>query len=316
MIWLTWRQHRVQFLSGAVVLAVLALAAYLTRMQITDFSRDSGLTSCLASGGDCVTIAHSFDQRFTGWLNTARFLIVLPLLIGFFWGAPLVAREFEQNTHRLVWNQTIGRARWLSIKLGIMILATALIAGVTSLLLAWWFKPFQDATALGRVTPDAFDLVGIAPIGYALFAVSLGVAAGAVLGRSLLAMGVTLIGFVTVRFAVSGLRVHFMPTLSTTYPVGGTGTKTTDKAWVISRGYVDGQGDRVSLTAADRLCRRTAADYEGTLRCLRERGFKHLDKYHPDNHFWSLQAVETAVFSGLAVLLFAFTIYWIMRRFG
>ena len=37
---------------------------------------------------------------------------------GVFWGAPLVARELEAGTHRLVWNQSVTRTRWLAIKLG------------------------------------------------------------------------------------------------------------------------------------------------------------------------------------------------------
>jgi hypothetical protein len=316
VIWLTWRQHRTQFLSGVAVLAALAVIAYLTRSQMTGFSTDNGLNACLASHGDCSTISHDFEDRFTSLLNSARFLNVLPLLVGFFWGAPLIARELEQNTHRLVWNQTTGRARWLSVKLVVMAVVTALVAGIMSLLMSWWFEPFQKAIALGRVTPDAFDLIGIAPIGYALFAVALGAAAGTVLGRSLPAMGITLVGFAAARFAVAGQRVHFMPTLKATWPVGQTAAKGADKSWVVSSGYVDQQGHGYSLSAADRLCRHNAADYQGTLKCLSDHGLRRMSEYHSDSQFWSLQAIETGIFVGLAIVLFAFTIYWVMRRFG
>ena len=33
-----------------------------------------------------------------------------------FWGAPLVARELEAGTHRLIWNQSVTRTRWLVTK--------------------------------------------------------------------------------------------------------------------------------------------------------------------------------------------------------
>ena len=42
----------------------------------------------------------------------------MPALIGAFWGAPLITREFEAGTFRLAWNQSVTRARWLAIKLG------------------------------------------------------------------------------------------------------------------------------------------------------------------------------------------------------
>ena len=35
-------------------------------------------------------------------------------MIGAFWGAPMVARELETGTHRLVWNQSVTRTRWLA----------------------------------------------------------------------------------------------------------------------------------------------------------------------------------------------------------
>ena len=35
-----------------------------------------------------------------------------------FWGAPLLAREFETGTFRLAWTQSVTRTRWLAVKLG------------------------------------------------------------------------------------------------------------------------------------------------------------------------------------------------------
>jgi hypothetical protein len=34
-------------------------------------------------------------------------MYLAPLLIGAFWGAPMIARELEAGTHRLVWNQSV-----------------------------------------------------------------------------------------------------------------------------------------------------------------------------------------------------------------
>ena len=54
-------------------------------------------------------------------------LAVVPAVIGVFWGAPLVARELETGTHRLAWNQSVTRTRWLAAKLGVAVLATAVV---------------------------------------------------------------------------------------------------------------------------------------------------------------------------------------------
>jgi len=34
-------------------------------------------------------------------------LLAAPALIGMFWGAPLIAREFETGTFRLAWTQDV-----------------------------------------------------------------------------------------------------------------------------------------------------------------------------------------------------------------
>ena len=44
---------------------------------------------------------------------------VVPAVIGIFWGAPMIAREIEAGTYRLVWTQSITRTRWLVSKLGV-----------------------------------------------------------------------------------------------------------------------------------------------------------------------------------------------------
>jgi hypothetical protein len=314
VIWLTWRQHRIQFLSALAVLVVLVGVTYVSRTQMTTFARSNGLTGCLASGRDCSTFSQDFEQHFTGTLNSVIFLNLLPLLVGFFWGAPLLAHELEHNTHRVAWTQTVSTARWLTVKLATIIGATVLAAGAMALMMSWWFQPFQQAAATSRISPDAFGLVGIVPIGYALFALALGVAAGVVVGRVVPAMGVTLVGFTLVRLSVSKLRSHFVPTMKAVYPVGGSGGRVGGKSWVISSGYTDGLGHHYSLGAADRLCRSDAADYQATIRCLRGHGLQRTDIYHPDRQFWPLQGIETSIFIILAIALIAFATYWTLRQ--
>jgi hypothetical protein len=166
----TWLQFRTQVAVAAGAIALLAVAAAgLLR-------RDDG------------------SARL--WLGVL--VLVAPALIGMFWGAPLVAREFEDGTFRLAWTQSVTRTRWMAVKLAVVGLASMGAAGLLSLVVTWWSSPLDRADLNQFAT---FDQRGIAPIGYAAFAFTLGVLAGALIRRTLPAMFVTLAVFVTVRLA-------------------------------------------------------------------------------------------------------------------
>ncbi len=152
MVWLTWRQHRLQLACAAGLLALLAAVTAVVGARMSDFFHSSGLDACLAGGGDCQVLSLEFRERYSGLLNGLVYLNALPLLVGLFWGAPLLARELEHGTHRLVWTQTAGRGRWLAVKLAALIAATVLVAVAASLLLSRWFTPFER---LDTLSPSA-----------------------------------------------------------------------------------------------------------------------------------------------------------------
>ena len=86
----------------------------------------------------------------------------------------------------------------------------------------WWYAPLNAATG-ERFQWLIFDQQGSVPVGYALFAFALGVLAGAITGRTLRAMAVTVVGFLVVRFAVAvWLRPHYLAALERKYPVMGS----------------------------------------------------------------------------------------------
>jgi len=129
-------------------------------------------------------------------------LLVLPALLGAFWGAPMIARELETGTFRLAWTQSVTRQRWLAVKLGLAGLASMVVAGLLSLILTLWFSPI-DQVQLNRLSPAMFGVRGITPIGYAAFAFALGVTAGAFIRRTIPAMAATLVVFTGIRLAFS-----------------------------------------------------------------------------------------------------------------
>jgi ABC-type transport system involved in multi-copper enzyme maturation permease subunit len=165
VIWLTWRQFRAPAAVGAA--ALLAIATGLVVLG-TDL-RDSPAANL---------------PRYEGVLYLLdALLLVTPGVLGVFWGAPLVTREFEAGTHRLVWNQSITRRRWLAVKLGLVGLASMAVAGVLSLLLTWAASPY-DAVAADRFTGLVFGARNIAPVAYAAFAFALGAVLGLLVRRT------------------------------------------------------------------------------------------------------------------------------------
>ncbi len=95
--------------------------------------------------------------------------LAVPGLIGMFWGAPLIAREFETGTFRLAWTQGVTRTRWLAAKLSVAGLAAIAASELFSLMLNWWASPIHKA---GVATPftsgiSSSYISGAAPAGYA-----------------------------------------------------------------------------------------------------------------------------------------------------
>jgi len=131
MIWLVWRQHRQQALFALLGLAALAAFLVPTGIQMHDAFERAGLPGCLraaasveyvqvVNGADqapdpvstCQDLAAQFAGRFGSRGAIGILLWFLPLFVGLFWGAPLIARELEHGTHRLVWTQGVSRRRW------------------------------------------------------------------------------------------------------------------------------------------------------------------------------------------------------------
>ena len=324
MTWLVWRQHRQQALAAVVALLAVALFLVPTGRQMRAAFDDLGLGTCLratpqtelvTADTGCLPLSEEFSGRFQSLGLVSLLLLFLPALVGLFWGAPLVARELEHGTHRLVWTQGATRLRWATVKLGLVGGGVVLVAAAYTLLVGWWIAPLNDATGY-RFTWLFFDQQGPVLVGYALFALALGVLTGTLTGKVLPAMAVTLGGFLATRVAVALLlRPRFLPPLRRAYPVvGATPTESNPLIgdWVISRGVYSAQGVKLTPgSGAQALCDQTAA-----ARCIAEYGVGayNQDLFQPADRFWLFQGIETALFVALAVVLVLVAIHLIRRR--
>lgn len=222
MIWLTWRQFRAAATVMAAALAALAVTLVLTGPGLAD-DYSGGIAACAGESGGCADFVERFyrDNR-AAFLAVTAVALLLPAAIGLFWGAPLVARELEADTHRLVWGQSITRARWLAVKLGLVGLAAVAAAGLCSLAVSWWAGPVDKAAAADfpRMAPLVFDARGIVPVAYAAFAFALGVAVGMVVRRTLPAMALTLVAFAVVQIVTPlVVRPHLIPPIRSTLEI-------------------------------------------------------------------------------------------------
>ncbi|MFC0038208.1 ABC transporter permease [Actinomadura rayongensis] len=215
MIWLTWRQFRASAATAAALLAALAAVLALTGPGMAD-DYAAGVAACKRRPGGCGNFYQDFyHAHMAAFFGVTVVVLLLPALLGLFWGAPLITRELETGTHRLVWNQSVTRTRWLTVKLVLVGLGATAAAGIGSLAVTWWAGPVDGSAARNipsfpRMGPLLFDARGLVPVAYAAFAFLLGVAAGTVVRRTLPAMAVTLAVFVVVQLALPLLvRPHY-----------------------------------------------------------------------------------------------------------
>ncbi|WP_439382888.1 transporter [Amycolatopsis lexingtonensis] len=315
MTWLTWRQFRVPALSVFAVLLVIGVVLAIT-------------------GPDLVGRTNFSDQD-TLFGGTILVLYLLPAAIGVFWGVPMITRELESGTHSLVWNQTVTRKRWLTTKLGFGLLVAMVAAGLLGWAVSWWASPIDalaatqtDRGMLSRIAPVVFGARGIVPIGYAAFALALGVAVGMLLKRTVAAMAVTLVVLAGVLLLVpSFVRPYLLPPQTMTVAIVGEditnitgddthgileiGTRNPAGAWVLANETVDANGNVASpLPDFVQSCapqRGQGPPERGSMEaCMSQlgtHGYQQRLTYQPGSRFWPLQWLELALYLAMTALL-------------
>jgi len=297
MTWMTWRQYRGAATVGAVMLAAIAAALVWLGVTARSKVRHYGLTTCLHNGTDCTT-AIAYLQRQYHWLPpVAASLFALPLLAGMFWGAPLIAREIETGTYRLVWTQSISRLRWISTKLALVLGVTATATLALSMLAVWAFQPLIPVLG-NRFRGGWFDVQGIVPAAYMLFALALGICMGAVWRKTIPAMATTIVGFAAVRTPIHILRRHLLspsikavvvPTPNTIVNASASGLGPGD--WIFSQTPIG------APTSGPPTNGPPATIYH----------------YIPAGRFWTLQSIEAAIFVVLTAALVAVCLTVVVR---
>jgi hypothetical protein len=327
MTWLVWRQHRNQAYLAAAALAALAVVLLITGRQLAS-QYQSALAACGASHS-CGNLSSTLTLGTPLLSLLVTLTVVVPCLFGVFWGGPLVAREFETGTIQFAWTQSITRRRWLTAKVGWALLAAAAWGGAVSALVTWWSGP-ANALNQQNFQPGQFDIQGIVPVGYAVFAVALGITAGALLRRTLAAMAVTIGVFTFLRLVIGqDLRSRYLTAVTILNEFGHRFRTPTGAYWLVSQGAIGPGGhlltarplsgvslNGVPLSEMPRACQTTAFQAPSSLpSCLIGHGYRgFFTRYQPAGRYWAFQGIETGIFVVLAAALIAVTAIVVLRR--
>lgn len=328
MIWLTWRQSRLETLTGGIALVLLAAFLLWTGHEMASAYHDAGLPTCVAtqaSDEGCWSAASAFLDRYGHLTGLASWLNFLPFLLGLLLAAPAVL-DLEQGTYRLAWTQSVTRGRWLAAKIAFGLGIAVGVSAALVVLWTWWRGPF-DALR-GRFEPgSAFDFEGTVPIAYAVFAFALCLAVGTLLRRTIPTVGIGLAAFLAVRVGVENLlRPHYRTPVrllwDPTSPTPAAAlTKFGNGDWVISQVFTDAAGRTLSLGDPNVLACMDAARLDGPKgnkttfgACLHDHGIMNAMVCQPAHRFWTFQGIETALFLGFAAALLALTAWWVTRR--
>jgi hypothetical protein len=358
VIRLSWLQFRTQAVVASAGLAIVAVVLAITGPHLADFYR-TAVATCKPQPpwqeaapflkhphepfglNNCQVLVAAWRGRYDILVQSlSAIVLVIPALIGLFWGAPLVARELETGAFRLAWTQSVTRGRWLAVKLALAGLSSMAVAGLLSLMVTWWFSPLDRTDASQFST---FSERGIAPVGYAAFGFVLGVTAGLLIRRTVPAMAAAVLPYIGVRFAVTALRPHFMSPVTVAeklphdlnvaqvgldaWPTYWSGN------WVVASNTLTTSGrpvSQASLAASPGIQHKPAQSnpnpnsFTDFIKAENSWTVHHtypymaqlreILTYQPASRYWAFQGIETGIFLALAAALALACFWWLRRR--
>lgn len=348
MIRFAWRQFRFPAVSIAALLVAVAVVFLITGPHLADLYTQ--LKHCTTQS-DCAflsTTIMSQDSKIADF--TTAISLVLPAVLGIFWGAPLIARELETGTYRLAWTQGVTRSKWIVCKNVVVGVASMLAAGLMAWMLTWWASPI-DAVNANRFGTQVFDTRYIAPIAYAAFAFAVGVSAGVLWRRTLPAMASTLVVYVTTRTLFTQyLRPHLLSPKRVVGNIsqGGAygfqqtpsglqflvGSPSRPNALVFNSYMVGKHGAGVTSqwlatncpklllhgpqpsgnTSVGIKSKKSIPDaFDECVHTIAHH-FHEVLVFQPAGRFWTFQWIEGGIYLAVALALCAFSYWWLRRR--
>jgi hypothetical protein len=285
LVWVMLRVHRSALLFWLMLVAVAAGALLWAYGPGIDAAwaeyRDAGCSSGEPSLG-CDLTGPAF-ARYDDILAVGGSLLgLVPLLTAAWAGGALIGRELENGTAQWAWVQSVSPARWLAAKLAVP--AALLTAGMLTLTLLHrlvWSSGSLHRVMGWRSWNGVYLANGTTATAYALLGLAVGALVGLLLPRALPALAVATLAVLALSDRLDALRPHLWPTDLVT----ATDDYPEHVGLIVEGGALTSGGVHVPIP-----------DCMGMPGCLSERDITGFYAYyHPADHFWPLQLVETAL---------------------
>ncbi|MCX5380146.1 ABC transporter permease [Streptomyces sp. NBC_00091] len=299
LAWLLVHQHRTALIACAAVTLIGAAFIVHQRAAMLDTLHATGwhATSARPIDGEVYNRAANDLNSFGSWLG------YLPLLLGVFLGAPLIAADKEHGTARLVTTQSVPRSRWLLWKLCFALVLAAVPTLILSLLYSWWWHSVGPLAPEDWLNGSVFEATGPVLVATALFTTSLGIMTGALARRAVPAMTATFVIAGTALFGAGLLRERLATPRMLAYPLGGAQPAALEHAvqvdqWIgTASGKLYGWGTCVHETSPE-SCRASL----GIVNSVWE--------YFDHGQMAGMQWTAAGVFLGLSALLVGAFLRW------
>lgn len=322
LAWVGWRQHRLALGGTAALIGGVCVWMLISGLQMRSALNSFGLNSCTPlTASSCSTQETVFiNDYYSGAQVVVGVLTVVPILIGALVGGPLVARELETGTFRLSWTQGCGRTRWLIARLALLAVAVTAGAAAVSLLFSWYYRPMLQLGQDSPLSPQIFDLTGVAFAGWTLTAFAVSVFAGALIRRTIPAIVAALAAWSGLLVAaVFYLRSHYLAPLTGTGLIDSTSGNGQGVPWLLNQWWIQPGGMPASQSEIATLSNqlRQAGGLptaQAVQQWFAEQGYVKYFTYQPASRFWHFQVIEGSWLLVLCLLLGAATVWLIRHR--
>ena len=316
LVWLTWRQHRSVIVAGLAIAGVVTGSMLYVAARIATINQECKNTACPPGSAQAASLKGIF-----GLYNLSAYLTLivmfLPLLVGVFLGAPLLAREHEQRTLLLAWSQDITPQRWLWTKFALLSVLTAAAAAAVSAAAGHLARMVSIATGkslFSLFSGAGFLVTGMLPLALQTVAwLAIGVALGAAYRRTLPAIFTALAAYIPVLFLAVWQYPTLMTPLTALVPLSGNQDFTTRlgaNSLVIHRGMntiYNASGHAMNRAAVQSLCPSMNSD------CPAQHHLMEALRYQPGSRipdFHLILACGDLALGAIAVAV----VWWLVRR--
>jgi hypothetical protein len=296
---------RIQRFESTVVIGAAVLSVVVSAIVIALYNA-GGYGRCMT---DDALASTSFCQASIGvFLNRiARISLsivpVFPVVAGLLVGGPIVAKELETGTARLAWSLAPSRLQWFGQRV-LPLLAVALLAGLaigfTADALTHLLSPSinLDATFAG------FRARGLLVAVEALLVASIALALGAILGRTVPTIVLSLVLVFAIGIAVDKVERELL----TNEAVIGDGFSFNDANLAIDNRLRMPDGTIVTWEQLNTLYPQYANGWDETS------GITNVTLYIPGERYHDIERRESAALAGIALLFVGMAAVAVVRR--